>query len=176
MSRKKAAAEHRDGLGGVTLSTQGMAALLGITPRFLQMKVKDGTLPAIGRGRFDPSATTAAYIEFIKLGAERKTGSESLDRLREEKAMEIRINRERKDRQLISLDEALGVIDDITGIYVASLNGLPAQITGVPRERQRLHDIFDTERQRIADRFAERRAALREGRADADPAAEDDSA
>ena len=85
------------------------------------------------------------------------------------------MDRMRKDRTLISIDEALGVIDDITGLFVSSLAGLPAQITGVPRERHRLNDIFDTERQRLTDRFAERRAALRAGRADLDPASEDDA-
>lgn len=173
---RKAPADHRDTLAGITLSTQGMAAHLGITTRFLQMKVKDGTLPSLGRGRFDPGATAAAYIDFVRLGAERKTGSDSLDKVREERALDLRISRERKTGQLITLNEAIAVVDDMTGIYLSSLTGLPARITGVPRERQRLNGIFDTERQRLADRFAKKRTALLEGRADADPEAEDDAA
>ena len=75
-------------------------------------------------------------------------------------------------------DDVIGIvhhvaIDDVTGLYVSSLTGLPAQITGVPRERQRLNDIFDIERQRLADRFTERRKAVLQGRADLDPEAED---
>jgi len=176
MAKRKVVSEHRGTLAGITLSTKGMAAHLGITPRFLQIKVKDGTLPSLGRGRFDPDATTTAYLDFIRLGAERKVGSESMDRLREEKALDIRMNRERKAGQLIMLTEALAVADDLTGLYLSSLTGLPARITGVPRERQRLNGIFDTERQRLADRCAEKRTALLEGRAAADPEAEDDAA
>lgn len=176
MAKPKKSIEHRQSLEGITVGTAGMAALLGITPRFLQIKVKDGTLPSLGRGCFDPIATTAAYVEFVRVGADRKVGSESMDRLREEKALDIRMNRERKAGQLIALTEAVAVADDMAGLYLSSLTGLPARITGVPRERQRLNGIFDTERQRLADRFAERRAALLEGRAAADPETEDDAA
>lgn len=157
------------------LSTKDMAEVLGITPRRLQILVKEGTVPSLGRGKFPLGEVVQAYATFLKEGAERKTGTASLDRLREEKALDIQLTRQRKDRQLISIDEAIGVIDEVVGIFVASLSGLPAQITKVPRERQRLNGIFDTERQRLADRFAEKRSALLEDRAAADPAAEDDA-
>lgn len=150
-----------------------MAEILGVTTRWLRQMATEELVPAEGRGKFKVAAVVQAYAAYLKEGATKKTGTESLDRLREEKALEIRLNRERKDRTLISIDEAIGVIDDVTGLYVSSLTGLPAQITGVPRERQRLNDIFDIERQRLADRFTERRKALLEGRADLDPEAED---
>ncbi|CCF19152.1 protein of unknown function [Pseudorhizobium banfieldiae] len=173
--KKPKAEKPRDDLAGVVMSTQGMAAVLGVTPRWLQSLVKDGTIPSLGRGRFDPTAVFQAYAAFLKEGVTKKTGNESLDELRKEKALTERLNRERKDRTLIELDEALGVIDEVTGMFVASLNGLPAQITGVPRERQRLNDIFDSERLRLADRFAKKREALRSGREDPDAEAEDDA-
>lgn len=173
-AKKAAPAKPLDNLDGVVMSTQGMAAVLGVTPRWLQTLVKDGMLPALGRGRFDPTAVVQAYVTFRAEGATKKTGTDSLDKLRDEKALEIKLNRLRKDRELIAIDEATGVVDEIVGMFVSSMAGLPAQITGVPRERQRLNDIFDIERQRLADRFAERRKALLEGRADLDPAAEDD--
>lgn len=158
------------------LSTQSMAAVLGLTPRRLQIMVKEGIVPSLGRGRFRLCDVVQAYAGFLKEGADRKAGSDSLDRVREERALEIQMNRLRKDRELISLPEAVSVVDQITGLFVASLNSLPAQITGVPRERQRLNDIFDAERQRLADRCLQRRAALLSGSTAADTAAEDDAA
>lgn len=151
-----------------------MAEILGVTTRWLRQMVTEELVPMEGRGKFKVGEVVQAYAVFLREGATKKTGTESLDRLREEKALEIRLNRERKDRTLISIDEAIGVVDDVVGMFVASLTGLPAQITGVPRERQRLNDIFDTERQRLADRFSERRTALLAGRSDLDPAAEDE--
>lgn len=175
-AKKPAPAKPLDTLQGTVLSTQGMAVTLGVTTRWLQILVKDGTIPSIGRGRFDPTEVFQAYALFLKEGAQKKTGNDSLDELRQEKAADIRINRLRKDRELIALTEATSVIEDIAGIFVSYLSGLPAQITGVPRERQRLNEIIDTGRQRLADRFTERVQALREGRQDLDPAAEDDAA
>lgn len=157
------------------LSTQCMAAVLGLTPRRLQIMVKEGVVPSLGRGRFRLCDVVQAYAGFLKEGADRRAGSDSLDRVREERALEIQMNRLRKDRELISLAEAVSVVDQITGLFVASLNSLPAQITGVPRERQRLNDIFDAERQRLADRCLKRRAALLAGSTAADAAAEDDA-
>lgn len=174
--KKKRAEDHRDSLDGITLSTQGMAATLGITTRWLQMQVKAGTLPSLGRGRFDPGETFRAYLEATKGASEKKVGSESLDNLRAVKAREIQINTARKDRSLISIEESMAILEEITGIFISAFSSMPARITGVPRERQRLNGIFDTERQRLADSFTERVAALREGRAFDDPAAEDDAA
>lgn len=158
------------------MSTQSMAAVLGLTTRRLQIMVKEGVVPSLGRGRFRLCDVVHAYAGFLKEGADRKAGSDSLDRVREERALEIQMNRLRKDRELISLAEAVSVVDQITGLFVASLNSLPAQITGVPRERQRLNDIFDAERQRLADRCLKRREALLAGSTAADPTAEDDAA
>ena len=172
---KKPAPDHRHTLDGITLSTQGMARLLDITPRWLSEKTKDGTIPALGRGRYDPMEAVVAYVNFIKIGAEKKQGSESLDNLRDMKAKELRLNMARKDRGVIDLDEAMAVTEEMAGIYVTSLQSLPAQISGVPRERQRLDGIFDKERQRVADRLAERVAALRSGTSHIDPSAEDDA-
>lgn len=153
-----------------------MAAILGITTRWLRVLVNDGAVPSPGRGKFLVGQVVQAYLTFKTEGVEKATGtSTTLDRVREERAEEIRLNRMRKDRQLISVEEAMGTIDEIVGLFVSSLTGLPAQITGVPRERQRLNDIFDTERQRLADRFAEKAQTLRTGREASDTEAEDDA-
>lgn len=173
MARKKAAVDHRDHLSGITLSTQGMAAHLGITTRWLQILVKDGTIPALGRGRFDPTAATLAYLSFLKDSTEKKTGSTSMDVLREEKTKEIRMNRARRERELIPLDEALAAHQELCGFFTAYLSGLPAEITGVPRERQRLKDIIDAGKQRLADRLEERLAAVRNGDTPSDAEADD---
>lgn len=150
-----------------------MAAVLGVSTRWLRDRVTEGVVPTEGRGRFNVGEVVQAYIAYSKEGAIKKTGTESLDTLRNEKALDIRLARARKDREVIALDEALSAVEEVTGMYVASLSGLPAQITGVPRERQRLNDIFDAERLRLTDRFTKRVATLRTGEEDPDAEAED---
>ncbi|TAA54622.1 hypothetical protein [Shinella sp. JR1-6] len=151
-----------------------MAKILDISTRFLRQLQVDGVLQP-EKGKFRVGSTVRAYADFLKQGSEKRSGSSSMDELRAEKALDIRLNRARKDREIISLDEALSAIDEVTGLYVSSLSGLPAQITGVPRERQRLDEIFDRERLRIRDRLAKKRQALLEGRETSDTEAEDDA-
>ena len=153
-----------------------LAKILNVTTRWLREKVAEGVVPTEGRNRYRIGDAVAAYIAYSKEGGARKSSSPSNDVLKIAKAREIEVNIGRKDRTLITLEEALGVVDEITGLFVSSLAGLPARITGVPRERHRIDGIFDTERQRLADRCAERRSALRSGTAAADPTAEDDAA
>lgn len=157
----------------LVVSSTEMAAILGVTTRRLTQLVTEHDHPTEGRGRFRIGAVVQAYAAFKAEGATKKTGTESLDVLRNEKALDIRLARARKDREVITLDEAVSAVEEVTGMYVASLTGLPAQITGVPRERQRLNDIFDAERLRLTDRFAKRIATLRTGVEDADAEAED---
>lgn len=154
-----------------------MAAILGITTRRLrQLEKEEHVVVPEGPGKFHVGKVVQAYVGYRAEGVAKKSGSESMDRLREEKALDIRLNRMRKDRDLISLEEALGTIDEMVGLFISSLTGLPAQITGVPRERQRLDDIFDAERQRLADSFAKKRSALTAGGEAADAETEDDAA
>lgn len=159
--------------GDQVISTNEMAAIIGVTTRRLTQLVTDHDIPTEGRGKFRISDVVQAYVAYRAEGATKKTGTESLDDLRKEKALDIRLARARKDREVIALDEAIGAVEELTGMFVASLVGLPAQITGVPRERQRLNDIFDAERLRLTDRFTKRITTLRTGEEDPDAAAED---
>ncbi|THK38664.1 hypothetical protein EHS39_09155 [Ensifer sp. MPMI2T] len=172
-AKKASSPKPKEKPADLIVSQTEMAEILGVTTRWLRQMVTEGVVPSEGRGRFRISATVRAYATFLKDGTEKKTGSTSMDELRKEKALEIRMNRERKDRDLIAIDEALSTADEIAGIFVAYLSGLPAEITGVPRERQRLNEIIDGGRLRLADRFAEKIEALRTGKEDPDSEAED---
>lgn len=168
--------KKHDDLGGIVLSTQGMAKLLGITPRWLQKLVKDGELSALGRGQFDPYETVQAYVELQKRGQERATASDQLENLREVKANAERIKLMRAERSLIALDEAVQIVDEIGGVFLAYLSGLPAEITGNRKERARIDDIIDDGRSRLSARFAKAASALASGLEDPEAEAEDDAA
>lgn len=171
-SAKRNQAAARDPEGELVTTTY-FAALFGVTVQWINKLKNEGVLSSEGRGKLRLAQAAQAYAAFLKEGATKKTGTESLDDLRKEKALDIRLARARKDREVIALDEALSAVEEVTGMYVASLTGLPAQITGVPRERQRLNDIFDAERLRLTDRFTKRITTLRTGEEDPDAEAED---
>lgn len=154
------------------VNVKNMAAILGVSTRFVATLRQDGVIEKTGAG-YHVGRTVRAYADHLKEGATKKSGSSSMDALREEKAIDLRLNRMRKDRELIALDEALSVADELTGLFLSYLVGLPAEITGTPRERQRLNEIIDRGRLRLADRFSEKVSALRTGREDPDTEAED---
>lgn len=174
MAKKpKPAPTHMVDLSGVTLGTKGVAALLGLTERRLQIMVKDGIVPSSGRGKFDPAEVVKAYVAFRVDGIERRSVNTSMDRLRDVRAEREQRQMQIDDRQIISLEEAIGTLDEIIGLFISYLGGLPAEITVVPRERQRLHDIIDAGRLRLTDRFAKKIAALRTGDEAAEAETED---
>ena len=160
-------------LADMVVNQTEMAGLLGVSTRWLRELVKDGVVETDDQGKFSVGTTIKAYATFLKEGVETRSGSSSMDELRSERALEIRMNRMRKERDLIALDEALGVVDELTGIFVSMLNSLPAEITSVPRERARLNDIIDGARLRLTDRFGKKIEALRSGEEDPDTEAED---
>ena len=147
----------------IEVTAAELGSTLKLTERRVRQLAAEGTvIKGQKRGRYALCASVRRYIDAI----EDRDQSTALEDIRREKLAALQLARAQKDRQLIALDEALSFVDEITGLFVASLNSLPAQITGVPRERQRLNEIFDTERQRIADRLAEKMAALAGGEAD----------
>lgn len=149
-----------------------MADVLQISSRFLRKLQSDGIIET-DKGKFHLAKTVRAYADHLKNGSEKKTGSASMDTLRDEKALEIRMNRARRERELIPLELADTILQEIVGDFNAHLSGLPAEITGVPAERHRLNDIIDRGRLRLADRQLKRLQALRDGSSAADAEAAD---
>lgn len=135
------------------VSASELAQMLGVTDRRIRQLAKEGTVVrGVQRGRYRLQESVRRFLDV----REEQHQSVSLDALREERLKTLRITRAQKDRELIALDEAIEFVDEVIGLFVASLQGLPARITNNNAERRRLNEIFDQERQRLADRFAER--------------------
>ncbi|WP_421983357.1 hypothetical protein [Roseibium sp.] len=175
MKKPPPKAIRQNSIGPVILTAKGMHTFLGLKSVWFHKLVKDGVLPKVGTGAYDPMDVTQAYIEHIKDGATRQAASSSLDDLRDLKAREIKLNMAKKDRELISMDEALAVIEEITGQFASYLSGLPAEITGVVRERQRIDAIIDEGKQRLFDRFEETASAFASSGKASEAEAEDDA-
>lgn len=149
---------------------------LGLTPRRISMLTKDGVFHAVGRGKLDFAKSVEAYIQFRERGVENRIkvpSSQDLLRERQRQALERKMARE--DRDIISLDEAMLAIEEVTGVFLTSLSGMPARITRDRSERQRLEKIFDGERKRLAKDFAEKQNSVRAGQHTVDAETEDDA-
>lgn len=170
---KKDMAETKDAGEANTLDIQGAANLLELSPRRIQYLAAEGWIQKSGAGRYPIVPLVRGYVRFLKEDNARKSKSAADGRLRDARAREVEQRIAERDRGLVALDEALGIFDEVTGSFLQTLSGAPARITRNQSERRRLEAIFDADRQRLADHFAERRLALRTGR-DADPADDPD--
>lgn len=168
----KAPAKSKQLIADKMVNQTEMAAILKMTTRFLRKLQSDGVITA-DKGKFHVGDTVRAYCDFLKVGSEKKSGNASMDTLRDEKAREIRMNRLRKEGQLIPYDLAETVLQEIIGDFNAYLSGLPAELTGDPKQRPRYHDIIDHGRLRLADRTAKRLQAFGSGSTLSDAETED---
>jgi hypothetical protein len=144
----------------VDLNSAQMATVLGITDRRVRQLAAEGVVKrAERRGRYRLVPSVANYIATLSAN-ERDAG---LAPIRQEQLLRLQRENALRDRELISMDEAAGIVDQLVGWFVSSLNGLPPRVTNDVRERRRLEAIIDTERQRLADMFAEIQAKLASG-------------
>ena len=81
----------------------------------------------------------------------------------------------KEDREIVMLDEALAVQDELSGAFLDVLGGLPARITRDQKERRRIEAVCDEERDRLAKSFAEKAHALRTGDFDSEAFEEADA-
>ncbi len=147
----------------IDLNAPDLATVLGITERRVRQLAAEGVVKrADRRGRYQLVPSVANYIATLSAG-ERDVG---LAPIRQERLLKLQRENALRDRELITLDEAIGFVDEITGAFLSSLNGLPARVTNDVRERRRLEAIIDAERQRLADKLAEIQAKCASGRDD----------
>ncbi|MES0053421.1 hypothetical protein NKJ66_07325 [Mesorhizobium sp. M0078] len=144
------------------IDTRTAAALLEITPRWLQKLARDGWIKPAGRGQWPLATTIQGYIVFLQSRIQERPAGAALHDAR---AKEIEQRLARQDRSLVTMDEALASISEITNDMVSSVEGLPRKITKDPRERERITAICSAEAARLKMSFAASKAALKTGMA-----------
>ncbi len=155
------------------ISTEIAARLIQVTPRRVRQLAKEGWFKAKSRDRWAIVEVVQGYIRFLKATAKRAAAGDN--RLRDARAREIELRVARQDGTVIDVAEAVDAIDKITGRFLESITGLPAQITRDIRERQRIEQICDKERGHLERRFAEVADSIRTGVDVADASLADDA-
>lgn len=155
----------KSSIGDLKLNTMGMAALLGMKKTWLFELTKSGVIPKEATGTYDPTAAVHAYVEHLKdqRNKEKPDTPSSLDTVRELKAKELEVKLALKERELIELDEAIGLLEEVTGLFNAYLSGLPAEISRNQEERERVDAIIQQGKQRLSDRFEQAADSLATG-------------
>jgi hypothetical protein len=81
-------------------------------------------------GKFDIDDNRRRYIEFLREARKLSPRSEADASFQRAKAELIQIRIAEKKRQLVMADEAYTMIDELAGMFLTALSGLPARIAG----------------------------------------------
>ncbi|KZL17681.1 hypothetical protein PsAD2_03018 [Pseudovibrio axinellae] len=152
-----------------------MAKFLDITPRRLGQLVSEGVLRKEGRGKFPLTFNVKAFIDFKVQGEVSKLAPNSADKLAQRREQALVRKMAREDRELITIDEAMEALEDVTGEFLTSMSTLPAQITRDLDERRRIEKICDGERSRLVGSFLKTTKALQQGSGASEAKSEDDA-
>lgn len=146
------------------VSASELAEIFGVTGQSVARLARDGIIPRVGRGRYPLRASLQGYMKHrLDSEVKRTATTGAADRLREARAAEIQQRIARQDRTLITMDEALWSVDNMSGIFLTEFTQLPARITRDPRERRRIESLCDDARTRICKRLEEIIAATKTG-------------
>lgn len=130
------------------VSTKELATILGVTDRRVRQLGNEGVIvPAEGKGRWELPASVQGYLD------SKSIRSDSAERIRQMKAREMEIKLAVQDRKIIALDEAMGFIEELCGVFNTALGSLPARITTRANERERISDIIRDTQEQISKKF-----------------------
>jgi hypothetical protein len=164
-------------LAGILLNTADAAKLIGKSAVWLAKLVKDGHVkPGDKLGRetvYKPAAVVGGYIGYLTDEQRRSSKSATLSEVQRARATEIRLRIAREQHELIDLDEALSVLDEIVGGLRADFSGLAASVTRDSTLRSLIEEKIDAIFQRHADSLTQKARALRASGAAPDADAED---
>ena len=132
------------------------ARLLGMTPRHLQRLSKLGFI----RKPYTLGSTVAGYVKWRDDCDTRGTASAARVRIENAKARMAELRAEKLADQLISIDDAVMLVDSIAGVLRSEMVGLPAVFTRDLTTRQRLQDLIDGIFNRACDRLKRKSAEL----------------
>jgi hypothetical protein len=147
-------------LDNVTITATAAAKLIGKSGAWLARLVAAGFVERRD-GLYRPNDVAQGALAFTADAQRRASKTATLAEVQAARAREINLRIAREDHEIIALDEAMAVVDEIVGGLKGDLYGLAASITRDAVLRgaidARVEEIF----KRAADRVAQAGGALR---------------
>ncbi|MCX5513374.1 hypothetical protein C3941_00140 [Kaistia algarum] len=131
-----------DPRAATTLTVAQAARLLEVSETWVRRLRRDGYLPRLPDGRLPIVAAVQGYIRFLQDDERRASKSAATHRLQEAKAEEVRARIAQKYDELMPIEDAEAVLDDLLTTVRARLAGLPAKITSDPATHSRIKQEF----------------------------------
>jgi hypothetical protein len=115
---------------GQPMSSVRMAAHLCLDRAYLTKLVSQGVLSQRADGRFDVDSNRRAYIEFLREARKRSPKSEADSAFTQAKAELLQIRVAERKKELMLASECYELQDEMFGLFMTALSGLPAKIGG----------------------------------------------
>ena len=145
------------------LPASEMARMLSITARRLQILAARGTLPKPGANGYTVLPTAHAYFEHVAAAERARIGSQSADRLRDQRREAIARKMRRDDQEIMALDEAIDAFDETAGAFFEAMDGLAEKMASNRNGRRHAAMVVAKDRTRLVDEFARIRKRLETG-------------
>ena len=157
------------------LTRDEIGRLIGLTGRRVTQMADEGKIPKPVNGKYNAPAVIRALLN----GAKERRAPTPLEKAQakraEEIAAEIADRRAAKRGELIAVDAAVAIFDELVAAVRSEIVGLPARVTRDMALRRKLEDEVDASLGRIARRCGDAANDARTGRAPSDAEAEDDA-
>jgi phage terminase Nu1 subunit (DNA packaging protein) len=166
-------------LDSTEFNAKDAAKLIGKSIIWLAKLVADGFVkPGRKQGReslYRPADVAHGYIRYLTDEQRRSSKTATLSEVQSARAAEIRLRIAREQHELVDLDEAICVVDEVVGALKSDLDGLAASVTRDPVLRGVIEVKVDEIFQRHAAGLKQKAGALRASGTAPDADTEDDA-
>ncbi|MBR0920611.1 hypothetical protein ACVIWV_006179 [Bradyrhizobium diazoefficiens] len=160
-----AAPAGADGGGRGQLLTSNLAGrLLMVSAERVRQLAREGWIEKQGKDQFYLVDVVQGYIRFRNDADRRAQKSAADSRVRDARAREIELRNAVREGRLIEIDEAMAIVEQITGLFRAETAGLPARVTRDLQFRKTIETALNDILERVADIAAERGRAVASAR------------
>lgn len=151
------------------------AALIGTSAEWVRRLIAEGAVKKSPNGGVFRDDLVRGYLAWIKDEQRRATKSAGESRVKDARAREIELRIAQREGDLIDLADHDAVVDEMAGIFVAALSGLPARVTRDIPLRRKIEAECDEIRRSIAKVAAKRGEELQAAGTAAEAAGSDDA-
>ena len=139
-----------------SVSAQLMADHLAMSRTYLDRLVSSGVIKRRDDGRFDLDRCRVDYLRHLRQAKRVSPNGEARAALDKARAREAELRVAKIEGQLMETDDAIAVTDELVGLFLTGLSGLPAQCSRDMQVRRTIEASVRDMRQRIADKARQR--------------------
>ena len=132
------------------LTIAATARLLALSSERVRQLVREGWIARGDNGRIRLSDAVQGYIRFLKDGDRRSSKQAAELAVRMARAQEIQIRTQQRLHRLVDVEEAIAVVEDITGKLLTEVLSFPAIATRDLTLRRHLDEVVHDMRNRLA--------------------------